>query len=505
LGEVIGVVIVFRDITERRKARQEFERSEERRRLAIEAGQIGVWDWDVVHDRIEWSDRLYDLHGLTPETFGRSVEDYSKLVHPDDLPSVSEAIQDALRGEAQYAAEFRIVRPDGQVRWVNTRAHVFRDSAGAPLRMLGATIDVTSRRSAEIALRESESRLQLALEVGGMATWDWDMITNRVVWSEGHFRLLGFERGAIAPSFETWIASVHPDDQPRVIRILDAAAGEKNDYRSEYRSVAPDGTIRWLEARGQFFYDRSGKPFRMVGILVDITERKRAEESLLRANEELQHFAYAASHDLQEPLRTITSFSQLLVREYPQPLGEAEHYVSLIVEGTRRMRSLIEGMLEFSRAGGAATFSLRPVSTEQIVESVLQGLKTAIDETGARIVCGSLPVVMSDESQLAQVFQNLVSNAIKYRRPGVPPEVGITAEAHDGFWRFAVRDNGLGFDMRHSERIFRPFKRLHGAEVPGAGIGLALCRRIIERHRGSIWAESNGPVSYTHLTLPTKA
>jgi PAS domain S-box-containing protein len=505
LGQVIGAVIVLRDISQQRKARQELERSEERRRLAIEAGEIGVWDWDIAGDRIEWSDRLYELHGVDPGSFGGSLADFSKLVHPEDAASIGAAIQNALATGSMYAAEFRILRPDGQIRWVNTRARVFRDAAGAAVRLLGATVDVTARRSAEIALRESEARLQLALEVGGMATWDWDMVSQEVMWSEGYLQLSGFKPGAIDPSYEAWIGSVFSEDRERVLETLQAAMRDKHEYRAEYRTISREGSVRWLEARGQTFYDPSGKPVRMVGIIVDITERKRAEESLLRANEELQHFAYAASHDLQEPLRTITSFSQLLVREFAGADGAAQHYADFIIDGTRRMRALIEGMLEFSRSGGAATFLLRPASCSEIAASVLRTIQTAIEEAGAEIVCDDLPLVMGDAPQLSQVFQNLISNAIKYRRPGVRPKIRITTELQEGYWRFAVEDNGIGFEKQHSELIFSPFKRLHGADVPGAGIGLALCRRIIERHGGSIWAESDGNGATFYFTLPAVA
>jgi PAS domain S-box-containing protein len=505
LGRVIGAVIVFRDISEQRKARQELERSEERRRLAIEAGEIGVWDWDIARDRIQWSDRLYEMHGVDASIFGGTIADFSGLVYPDDMDAVSAAIQKALQTSSTYSAEFRIRRPDGQIRWVNTRAQVFRDAAGAPVRMLGASIDVTARRSAEIALRESEARLQLALEVGGMATWDWNMVTQGVVWSEGYARLSGITPHTVAPSYEVWVQSIYSEDRHRVVATLQSAIREKREYRAEYRTISQDGFVRWLEGRGQVFYDGRGEPVRMVGILVDITERKRAEEALLRANEELQHFAYAASHDLQEPLRTITSFSQLLVREYQRPEGAAQQYLSFIVDGTKRMRALIEGMLELSRSGGAATFLMRPASTSEIVESVLRTLKTAIDESGAEILYNNLPDVLGDAPQLAQVFQNLISNAIKYRASGVRPHIRITTELQEGYWRFAVQDNGIGFDKQHSERIFSPFKRLHGAEVPGAGIGLALCRRIIERHRGSIWAESDGDGATFYFTLPAVA
>ena len=503
-GEVIGVVLVFRDVTEHRRTRAELERSENRLRLALEAGRIGVWDWDIPTNLIDWSERVYEIHGVPPGQFGGRVEDFAGLVHPDDQEIVRSRIQDALEGTREYEIEFRVVWRDAQIRWVFTSARVFRDDAGTPVRMLGATMDVTDRHEAEQALRDSESRLQMALEAGRMGTWVWDLRTNELSWSASQYRLLGVDPSDRPASYEAWAHSVHPEDLAGVERVIQAAAREHREYSSEYRVIWPDDSQHWVEGRGKFDYGPDGSPLRMVGVLSDITDRKRNEESLLRANEELQHFAFAASHDLQEPLRTINAFSQLLVRQCRDAIGaDAEQYVRYIIDGTRRMSDLIQGLLELSRAGGVQTVSLRPVSCQNVVASTLETLTAAITEAGADIRCDNLPVVQGDPSQLAQLFQNLISNAIKYRQPGLRPEIHITAERSNPYWRFAVRDNGIGFSTRDAGQIFAPFKRLHGADVPGAGIGLALCRRIVQRHQGDIWAESQPGAGATFFfTLP---
>jgi PAS domain S-box-containing protein len=503
-GNLLGVVLVFRDVTERRRARAEVERSESRLRLALDAGRIGVWDWDIAHDAIDWSDRAYEIHGVAPGDFGGRLHDFTRLIHPEDLETVSERIQESLEGRREYNLEFRIVRPDGRVRWVQISARVFRDETGRPVRMLGATLDITERHETEQALRDGESRLQLALEAGRMAAWAWDWKTNEVSWSVSHYRLMGVDPGKRPVTYVDWSRFVHPDDLPRVEEAIQQAIRERSEYRSEYRVIWPDGSVHWMEARGRLTYGRDATPLRMLGVLIDITERKRTEEFLLRANEELQHFAYAASHDLQEPLRTINAFSQLLVRQYRGNLPpDAEQYVRYIVEGTRRMSDLIHGLLALSRAGGMETEPLQAVSSRQVLDSTLETLTAAIAEAGAEVRIGHLPVVLGDPSQLSQLFQNLISNAIKYHKPAVPPTIDISAERTSAGWRFAVRDNGIGFSPDAARQIFAPFKRLHGSEVPGAGIGLALCRRIVERHQGTIWADSQPGVGSTfYFTLP---
>lgn len=501
-GDLIGAILVFRDTSERRRSSEALMRSEERLRLALEAGRIGVWDWNIATDHIEWSDRVYEIHGIDRGTDIGRIRDYRSFIFKEDAERVAQAMTDALEGNGEYNLEFRIERPDGAVRWIATSAEVFRSPDGKPIRMLGATYDVTARRAAQEALRESEERLALALDAAQMGTWDWNLKTNETVWSDLYFGILGLSYETDSPSYDAWRRAVHPSDIDEVEQAIQRSIRERKDYRGENRVVWPDESVRWVETRSKLLMNESGEPVRMIGVVVDVTERKRVEESLLRANEELQHFAYAASHDLQEPLRTITTFSQLLTREFSGHTA-AVPFVQYIVEGTTRMRSLIQGMLELTQAGGVETAPLRPVSVAEVLQSTLRTLQTSIEEAEAEIVCDELPEVLGDPAQIAQVFQNLISNAIKYRRPSVRPVIRISSETLGGEHRFAVRDNGLGFGAEQAERIFAPFRRLHGREIPGAGIGLALCRRIIARHQGAIWADGgSGDGATFYFTLP---
>lgn len=235
-------------------------------------------------------------------------------------------------------------------------------------------------------------------------------------------------------------------------------------------------------------------------------ELSRSNAALLTANEELGHFAYAASHDLKEPLRTITTYAQLLARRYQDALGdEARGFISDIADSARRMQSLISDLLAFSQAQGSYLV-LRPTEMEQALSVALSNLRAAIDETNASVTHGKLPLVIMDAARIAQVFQNLVGNAIKYRKPEEPPKVHISAAKETGNdWLITVEDNGLGFEARYSEQIFGVFKRLHGREIPGTGIGLAICKKIIEAHGGRIWATSTpGKGSQFFFTMPDR-
>jgi signal transduction histidine kinase len=253
----------------------------------------------------------------------------------------------------------------------------------------------------------------------------------------------------------------------------------------------------------------------------EVAERHKAEEEvrrmnadlerrvqdrtaeLSRINEELRQFAYVASHDLQEPLRTIGSYTQLLARRYKDKLDkDADDFIDYIVSGVGRMHTLLNDMLAYSRVSQSESRTLNPANCEAVLQSALLNLQATIKDSGAEITHDPLPIVLGDEIQLAQVFQNLISNAIKYRRDE-PPRIHISASEQDCEWLFSVSDNGIGIDAQYHDRVFGIFKRLHGRELPGTGMGLAICKRIVERHKGRIWVESEvGKGSTFYFTIP---
>ena len=236
------------------------------------------------------------------------------------------------------------------------------------------------------------------------------------------------------------------------------------------------------------------------------SELKQSNTELLRANDELAQFAYAASHDLQEPLRTISLYTELLADRHPKGTDEeAETFMRYILDSSHRMRTLIEDLLSFSRAQGS-DLVLRTTEMESVLNAALANLRSSIEESGATVTYDKLPKAMVDAARIVHVFQNLLGNAIKYRKPGAAPSVRIAAARQSSpEWLFTVEDNGLGFEPRYAEQIFGLFKRLHGREIPGTGIGLALCKKIIESHGGRIWATSAvGVGSRFCFTIPDR-
>lgn len=277
---------------------------------------------------------------------------------------------------------------------------------------------------------------------------------------------------------------------------------EKKDYSLRAKKISSDEIGALTEAFNLMLAHIQERDARLSAanqsLQAEIEERRQAQEALknnmqelARSNAELEQFAYVSSHDLQEPLRMVASYTQLLEKRYADKFDEKGLlFLHYIVDGARRMQQLIDDLLMFSRVGTRGK-ELRPLPANEPLAAALQNLKTSIQESGATISAPELPRVMGDATQLTQLFQNLIGNAVKFHRPNLPPRIEIEVTDQNEFWLFAVKDNGIGIDQGHFERIFVIFQRLHGrTEYPGSGIGLAICKKIIERHGGHIWVES---------------
>jgi light-regulated signal transduction histidine kinase (bacteriophytochrome) len=303
-------------------------------------------------------------------------------------------------------------------------------------------------------------------------------------------------------SFQDWLSSVYTEDRLAVERALRQASPGVDSIRYEFR-LAGDGAPRWFATKAQVFYNTHGAPVRVIGTDMEVTERKRIELALKRSNDDLSQFAFMISHDLQEPLRSITSFTELLHLNYSHAFDEeGASYLSYVAEGGRRMSAMITELLAFCGIQNAAPGS-EPVALEDVLRGVLANVSTALEESGGIITHDNLPVVVGDPTQLAEVFQNLIANSLKYRKSDEPVRIHVSCRRGANEYVFSVTDNGVGFDQKYAEEIFGMFKRLHGREINGSGIGLAVVKKIVERHGGRIWAESSpGQGARFSFTLP---
>lgn len=433
-------------------------------------------------------------------------EELAKKYHADDMA----VIQTGSVTDEEEGFE----TADGERLVVRTIKTPVRNEEGEIIGLQGIFWDITAEKRAEEALAASQERFELAVRGTNDGIWDWRVPTGEVYYSDRFKELLGYPPDGFENVFESFASRLHPDDVEPTNEAIDAHLKRQVPYDVEYRLQCKDGTYKWFRARGSAVWDDEGNPVRMSGSISDVTKRKAAETALLkrteeleRSNKDLEQFAWVASHDLKEPLRAVSNYVQLLERRYTDVLDEeGKRFIGFAVEGAKRMRILINDLLAFSRIGTRGK-ELVPVSAEQPLKLALTNLSLAIQESGAEVVSEPLPKVLGDKGQLAQVFQNLIGNALKFCEE--QPKIEITAKREGTLVRFFVRDNGIGMDAAHRERVFEVFQRLHTREkYDGTGIGLALVRKIVERHGGKVRVDStlgNGSVfSFTLRAAPQK-
>jgi PAS domain S-box-containing protein len=685
VGQIVQWLGTNSDIDDARQSQRQLEEgaaalrgSERRLRLALDAGHLGTWDWDIARGVVHWSETLEDMHGIPRGTFPGTFEAYQADIHPEDRARVLATIRENLATGHDHRLTYRIVRPDGVVRWLEAHGRFDLDPRGTPLRLLGVCGDITDRVQTETARtalvaeqaarREAEAAGQRTQQIlAGIAdafvvcSPDW-----RIVFAnEAGARLLGQppeqvlakNLGDLVPpslgvstqhellrvmnerhnvtierrieAREEWTElSAYPlrdggialyarditgrkrEEARRALttsyaalraEIAAALAGSRdipailqtcceavvNNLAMSFARVwLLDPTQEWLELRasaGKYTHldgahgrvrvgelkiglvaaerktyrtnnvvddervsDRGwarregmvafvGVPLlagdALVGVLagfatVPLPEdtllaiegvsdsiaqgiaRRRAEielgeqaRELARSNADLEQFAYVASHDLQEPLRIVTSYTQLLARRYKGRLdADADEFIAFAVDGVSRMQRLITDLLAYSRVGTRG----RPfdrVPLERVLAAALGNLRQAIADANATVTHDTLPAVSGDEGQLTQLFQNLIGNAVKFHGPD-PATVHIGARRVGEGWQFEVRDNGVGIEPQYFDRIFIIFQRLHGADkYPGTGIGLALCKKIVDRHGGRMWLESQPGTGTTFFVV----
>lgn len=394
--------------------------------------------------------------------------------------------------------------------------------------------EVQQRKAAEERLSLQNKMLNEAQEIARIGYWQWDVEQRKLTWSDSLFKIYGRPPAGDDLTYDYYLSCIHPEDRDFVAANIQAAVERRQFEEFYHRIILPDGSIRTLHAKGDLILNGDGEVIRMIGTGQDVTEQKKVEQELLAktkeleaSNIELQKFASVASHDLREPLRKIMTFATMLDKESKNLSEKGVVYVEKIVSAAGRMQQLIEDILDFSRLSNK-DISFEKVNLNQVIDQVLLDMEVNITVANAKIHVGRLPVIDGNASQLGQLFQNLISNSIKFAKENVHPVISIHSETVSGsqlpmeylkgsqysvlgnprFWenerfcRIYVRDNGIGFDETYVDRIFTIFQRLHGrSDYEGTGIGLAICKKVVDIHHGSITAESKSGEGSTFVIL----
>ncbi len=651
-------------------------RSYDQLQTALSIGLIATWFWDIGTDKVYGDLNLMRLFGLHEplDTKGLPLHTFTDSIHPDDQPRVINLIETAIHLGKTYEAEYRIIQ-NGQSRWVLARGKGTYSATNQPLTLSGVLVDVTDRKQVELRSQIAETSFRLSIEAARMGTWEYKPLTNELIWSDRTKELFGLP-STVPIDYTVFLQGLHPDDRQATDQAVQdiLLPGSNGRFDKEYRVIGiNDGQLRWIRSNGQVFFNEQGIAYQFIGTVIDITsdkenetllqqrvieqtrtleqqahqlrttldasinsiiamtalrdetntivdfmmdtaneaviksnfmtpdqiigrtlltvfpgnkengffdlyvhvvetgeagqssqyyrdefglegwfevsavkqgndgvvvtfnnitERKQAElaaqqqekelkeanAELRRSNENLQQFAHIASHDLQEPLRRIQAFSDILQNQFVDSLSDGERdMVRRVQKSARRMQLLIKDLLLYSQLSTQRD-SFTNVALTDVLSDVVTDLEMTISEKNAVVDVAPLPQVYGSAPRLRQLFQNLITNGLKFSSPGVLPLIqlrfraaqpnelpaNIQDQASQPFWLITVTDNGIGFDERYKDRIFTPFQRLHSpATYSGTGIGLAICQRVTESHGGGIDVSSEeGKGSTFKVFLP---
>jgi PAS domain S-box-containing protein len=492
-GELQGAVLVFRDITLRRRAETT------RRLLAaiVESSDDAIVSKDVNGIVTTWNKGAERIFGYSAEEMiGKPI---ATIAAPDRLDEMPRILQRIKQGERIDHYETIRKAKDGRLIPISLTVSPIHDEEG---RVVGASKiarDITERIRIRAELAEERERLRVTLNSIGDAVISTDNAGHVSYLNPVAEQLTGWPNSeAIGRPLEEVFKIINEDTRRTVenpaTKVL--REGKIVGLANHTLLIAKDGNERSIDDSGAPIRVNTGEVSGVVLVFRDVTER-RAEErhrhaqavQLRRTNEELNQFAYAVTHDLREPLRNVLNFSQFLLRAVKDGSEtDAQTSITYIVEGVQRMEMLLNDLLAYSQAAGSQE-AAAAIDMNQALNSALENLKATIAESGALVTNDYLPPVLGNHAQIVQVFQNLVSNAIKYRSDAIP-RVEIRARKNEQEWIFSVRDNGIGIQKEYQESIFGLFKRLHGREIPGTGMGLAICSKIVERHGGRLWVSS---------------
>lgn len=502
-GQIIGWIGTITDIDQQKRLAERF-------RLAMGAVNGLVYDWNLETNEIYRSEKLFDLIGIAPEAAPPNETWWYDQIHPEDRPHIQQQAQELLTNtDRLFESEYRIRHHNGHWVTVWDRGRIIRNQEGQIVRVVGSTVDVSDRKQAELALQQSQERLNLAMKAAKMGSWDWDIQTGQVNWSANLEHLFGMAPGSFNGRYMTVMAMIHPEDRARVQQAIHRAVHEREDYKIEFRFIKPDGSVRWAVGLGQVFYDDAGNPIRMTGVDMDISERKQQEvekEQLLqreyaarqdaeRANRIKDEFLAILSHELRSPLNPILGWAKLLqTKQFDADI--TARALSTIERNARLQTQLVDDLLDVGRIlRGKLTLKIAPVDPAFVITAAIETVQTLADAKDITIqtYLSETGQVRGDTARLQQIVWNLLTNAIKFT-----PENGQVAayltQVEDQV-QIVVTDTGIGIHSDFLPHIFDSFRQENTSvtrQFGGLGLGLAIVHYLVKAHNGTIAADSPG-------------
>ena len=541
-GIATKVVVIAEDITQETENEEQEKQKQLQLNNAESVFMYGSWEWTLGTDYVIWSNGLFDIFGYDASEFPDSKMTYGvykQHIVPEDKDKVEFISQEAIRTKKLfYEFEHEIIDEKGNRKLLAVKGRCFLNDKGDVVRVLGTSEDITKLNELKNSLKykieelkktqeELEKAKDLFKEAEALAnygSYDWDVQRDTILWSDGLKRLYAGKDISKLPKFlnyEFYASRIHKDDITRINEIVEESINTKKPYSFEHRIINLEGIVKTVHTQGWVTTNENNELIRFIGNTVDITEMKVYEqdlkykiEELNRSNQDLEQFAYVASHDLQEPLRKIMAFGDRLNTKYGEQLGsDGQFYLSRMLDAASRMKILMENLLSYSRVS-TKTEPFELVDLGLTIESILSDLEMKIQDVDAQITMMPMPTLNALPTQMQQLFQNLITNALKFVKPNEKPIISIEAHVadlkeisllgipfkHNKYYKIVVSDNGIGFDTEYAEKIFLIFQRLHGrSEFEGTGLGLAICKKIVDNHHGYIIAKSekNNGASFT--------
>ncbi|HYM26106.1 MAG TPA: PAS domain S-box protein, partial [Vicinamibacterales bacterium] len=501
-GRLIGKSVIARDITDRQRAERTVRESQERFRLIAETVTQVFWIADAPIGSITYVSPAYErIWGRSCGSLYADPQSFVEAIQADDRVQALATLTAQQRGES-FDHEYRIVRPDGQVRWIWDRGFpVPMPDGGGVVQYVGVAEDITDRKSAEQSLRDAEERMRFALDASGVGVWEANLRTGVAYWSETCERMHGIAPGSFGRTMEAFLSRIHPEDRERIGALIGRAIAERRDAELEYHTQLPDGTMRLISSVGRFRYDENGSPVRGAGVALDITERRSLEDQLRQAQkmEAIGQLAGGIAHDFNNLLTAILGFSEFLAESFPEDDARRQD-VDEVRHAAERAATLTKQLLAFGRK---QILDVRIMHVGDVVAELTPMLRRLVSEAiDLRTTTGDRGLVKADPGQLQQVLMNLVVNA----RDAMPDGGRLTIETcdlmiDDAFVRrhpgaprgphvaLHVRDTGSGMDAVTLKRIFEPFFTTK-PKGQGTGLGLATVYGIVKQSGGAIWVES---------------
>lgn len=498
-GDVTSITVFSRDVTERVNQQAALIESERRfRQLADSMPQL-VWTAEPDGNVDYYNSRSSELEGISQVETGKWK--WEPVVHPDDVEATIQAWNYAISSGTFYEIAHRIRLKTGIFKWFLSRGIPIKDDKGKTIKWYGTATDIHLQKAIEEKLNQtlsqlalSESKLKEAQKLAHTGSFLIDLNTYRVEGSDELYRILEINK-ELQLNVNNLLKNLYEEDRMSVYKLINLEVKAAMGIESEFRYNTPIG-LKYIKIISKPMVE-NGSVTKLFGTAIDVTEQKKQEQKLqvllaelTRSNKDLEQFAYTSSHDLQEPIRMIKSYAQLLELKHRDSLdNNAKEYLNFIIEGASRMQQLVNDLLNYSRVTTNKQ-ELELVDLNIILGSVLKDLKLRITEEKAIVSVESLPHVRGDKTQLRQLFQNFIQNALKFRSDR-NPEITIKCAKRKHDWQFSISDNGIGIDPQFYEKIFIIFQRLHDREkYSGTGVGLAICKKIVERHGGEIFVES---------------